>query len=371
MADLVVAFDPGSTLSRAFYTAKPFNLELLLMEPEVASVRKQSIEAYERNKIGKAAPENSAWVEYEGKYRAVGFLAKNRFHANPGLQELKFEKAIYKVLALVGSIAQNKSLPARFNLGLGVFLPWGEYQDRQRFQQLLAQALANFTFRGQKFSIVLETFDCMPEGGGLITRGRRPGFSLRQQTVVVVMVGYRNASALVLCRGEMTGADTNNLGFVRLIEQVKAQTSGQEDNELTKIICQAGCKVGLKDLAPLSRSSDPGLQKEEILHIRSVITEARAEYWEMLASWLRNIAPPVIDEVILAGGTTNYLKPELTAFFGHTQINWCEHLESRIKDIFASEVAAQSLDFRLTDVYGLFFYLQRRTTNQSEGLVSA
>lgn len=235
MADLVVAFDPGSTLSRAFYTAKPFNLELLLMEPEVASVRKQSIEAYERNKIGKAAPENSAWVEYEGKYRAVGFLAKNRFHANPGLQELKFEKAIYKVLALVGSIAQNKSLPARFNLGIGVFLPWGEYQDRQRFQQLLAQALANFTFRGQKFSIVLETFDCMPEGGGLITRGRRPGFSLRQQTVVVVMVGYRNASALVLCRGEMTGADTNNLGFVRLIEQVKAQTSGQEDNELTKI----------------------------------------------------------------------------------------------------------------------------------------
>lgn len=371
MADLVVAFDPGSTLSRAFYTARPFNLELLLMEPEVVSVPKQSIEAYERNKIGKAAPENSAWVEYKGKYRAVGFLAKNRFHADPGLRELKFEKAIYKVLAIVGSIAQNKSLPGRFSLALGVFLPWGEYQDRQRFGRLLTLALANFTFRGQKFSVELESFDCMPEGGGLISRGRRPGFSLRLSTVVVGMVGYRNASALVLCRGEMTGADTNELGFVRLVEQVKARTSGQETDKLTRAICQAGDKIQVSALTTLVRSSDPALRKEELATIRSAITEARAEYWEMLSSWLRNIIPSSIDEVILAGGTANYLKPELQAFFSNTDINWCEHLEARIQAVFASEVAAAGLDFRLTDVYGLFFYLQRRTENQAEGLVSA
>ena len=58
MADITVAFDPGSLMSKAMRTVKPFKPELLLMEPEIAKVSQQSLIDYEENKLGNASPEN-------------------------------------------------------------------------------------------------------------------------------------------------------------------------------------------------------------------------------------------------------------------------------------------------------------------------
>ena len=64
MADLAIAVDPGGSFLKCFSTISSFMPQLTLMEPEVALVPQQSIEVYERNKIGSAAPENSAWIEH-------------------------------------------------------------------------------------------------------------------------------------------------------------------------------------------------------------------------------------------------------------------------------------------------------------------
>jgi hypothetical protein len=42
-----------------------FNPELILMEPEVATVPRESLEIYEQILIGESNPEDSAWIEHE------------------------------------------------------------------------------------------------------------------------------------------------------------------------------------------------------------------------------------------------------------------------------------------------------------------
>lgn len=369
MADLLLAFDPGSSLSKALYTTYPFQLELMVMEPEVFRVDQESIELYEQNRIGQSSPENSAWIEWLGEYRAVGYLAKTRFHGTAGLKELKFGRALYKLLAIVGAIAQKKLLPSKFSMSLGLLLPWGEYQDRERFKRLASEALANFSFRGQRYAISLEGFDCMPEGAGLLLRGRQSNTSLRQESIAVIMIGYRNASALVWERGAMTCGNTSNLGFIRLIEKVQEFTSGQNPDALAAAIYQAGPKIKPKAFRHLVQTTDPRLQDEEIAQIVQAVKTFRAEHWQMLKSWQQEVVPAGITEVILGGGTATYYRPELNRFYPNAAIAWCEQLEKRVEAAFGGRAENHCLDYRLTDVYGYFFYLlsqQQQEKRQEE-----
>ncbi|MFN6486943.1 MULTISPECIES: hypothetical protein [unclassified Nostoc] len=49
-----------------------FDTEKILMEPEVATVPRESLEIYEQILIDESNPNNSAWIEYEQKCLAVG-----------------------------------------------------------------------------------------------------------------------------------------------------------------------------------------------------------------------------------------------------------------------------------------------------------
>jgi hypothetical protein len=167
MADLTIAADFGASLGRALYTTpsgcgKP---ELMLLDPQVVEVPAKSLENYEKYKIGQASPEDSAWVKLGEAHFAVGFLAKKNFHAVHCLESLKVDSAIPQALSIVGSIAQKKDLPSQFSASLGILLPWNEFRDREKFQSQMAEALADYTFRGQQLSVQLESFTALPEGG--------------------------------------------------------------------------------------------------------------------------------------------------------------------------------------------------------------
>lgn len=357
MADLTIAFDPGSSLSKVFYTLKSFNPELLLMEPEVAQVPQQSLEAYEESCIGSPEPENSAWVEYKGQYRAVGFLAQNRFYASLKLEEPKFELALYKTLAIVGAIAQKHSLANGASIRLGILLPFGEYSDRKLFCELVTEALALFRFRGSERSFSLSSFVCRPEGFGLISRGRKPGSSLKERTIAVVMIGYRNISVLVMNRGIISKGMTEDLGFNKLIEIVQRLVSGQKSMKLAAAICKAGSKISTKALAHLVRVGEPSLRDKELSQIKAAIATAREEYWITLSSWLLSHVPTDIDEMIFAGGTAYYLSRELNGLFPDVEKTWCDELEEQVNRHFLTKISQNGLSFRLTDNYGLFYYI--------------
>ncbi len=252
MADVTIAADFGASLGRAIYSTssgycKP---ELILLDPQVVVVPAKSIENYEKYKIGQANPEDSAWVKSGEAYFAVGFLAKKNFHAVHCLESLKVDSAIPQALSIVGSVAQKKDLPSEFSLSLGILLPWNEFRDREKFQSQISQALSEYTFRGQQFSVQLESLTALPEGGGIFARGRmpeKPGQKLRnpkELTIAVIMLGYRNSSILVIEKGELTRGATGDFGFAKMIQKVQTFTSGQKADVLVPVICQVRAQLG-------------------------------------------------------------------------------------------------------------------------------
>ena len=128
-------------------------------------------------------------------------------------------------------------------------------------------------------------------------------------------------------------------------------------------IAKAGVKFKETDLKHLSKKRDEKLKQRDTAKLIKAIKDARAEYYAILSNWFRNEIPSDVNEIIICGGTANYLKPELNALFSRqfpqAEVNWCQDLEKRAQSIFSEEIANHSLEYRLTDVYGYFCYLQR------------
>lgn len=356
MPDLTISFDPGASLSRVFFTLNSSKPELLLMEPYAALIPLQSLLAYEQDAIGTSTPEDSAWIEYKDQCWGVGYICQ-QFYADLKLEQPKFELAIYKTLAVVGAIAQKKSLPNAATIRLGILFPYGEYSDRKLFEQSITAALANFRFRGEQRSFQLESFVCRPEGFGLLSRGRKSTSNLGERKIAVVMIGYRNASILIMDRGVMTNGITEDLGFHKLVKTVQRLVAGQKSLSLTAAICDAGSKINPKALTPLVRVQDPSLQEIEVSQIRSAIVTARNEYWLLLSSYLRNHVPSDIGEIIFAGGTSHYFRTDLNKLFRRPEKICCDALEYLVEREILCSTTKAGLAFRLTDNYGFFSYL--------------
>jgi hypothetical protein len=371
MADVSLAFDPSSSMSKAIYTLKPFSVEWLAMEPTAIEVSKATLEQYEGNGLGKATPENQAWIEVEGRCYAVGHLAQSRFYAEAALGELKYERAAYKLVAMVGTIAAKKRLPPSFSLSLGVLLPYGEYPDRQAFETLVRKSLSDFSFQGRKYRVNLEQFNCLPEGGGLVMRGSTPGIDPQKRDLLVVMVGYRNASYLLMERGRLKRGETMPLGFVRLLEQVRENTSGLQLSEMAGPICDAGSRVREKALLPLVKSQGEEWRQQDLERIVAAVKQARQQYWMILSDWLRAQRFPKVDEIVLAGGTAYYYQRELEMEFPRRRCHWGDHLEEQVKNLLGEETWHSGWAYRLTDVYAYFFYLQYLLAGTASRLKSA
>ncbi|MFN6572025.1 ParM/StbA family protein [Dendronalium sp. ChiSLP03b] len=358
---LLLALDPGTSLTKMIYrilSSIPYKPELFCMEPELISVTKESIDLYESGKINSPSPENESWIELEQEYYAVGFLAQKHFEARIKLSELKYENAIPKVLAAVGAIALREGLGNNFKLGLALLLPYGEWEDRERLERGLTAALSNFCFRGQQFSICLECFECKPEGGGLmLTRSKKLGADFNLLHIAVLMFGFRDISVVLFERGLSSGR-TENLGLAWMLERIKNRTSGQNLQGLLLAIHQSGSTIKQKYFKSLARSRKAEFQADEITQIMEVSAMIRKEYCNKVADWLKSSVPSNVDLVIIGGGTAEYLSSELKALFSNAQISWAAELEEDVRQAFNLPPQKDALCIRMTDVYGLFRYLQ-------------
>lgn len=358
MARIALAFDPSASMSKGMYavteaainTAQP--PKWMVMEPEVVESTQAEIEAYEQQKIGQSQPENEAWLTLGKQHYAVGYLARSQFNGWERHRELKYELAVYKVLAMVGAIATQYHLSNQCRLDLGLLLPYGEYEDRSRFERLLREALLQFSFRGRPFWIELESLICLPEGGGLIVRGLTK--DPKQHSALVLMVGYRNVSYLRQERGQIVEGQTANLGFLQLLEKICQMTSGYTPVQLIEPVFQAGATVERKILKPLIRSRHPLAQKSELNELVAAVKAARKTHYNNLITWLESRRLPQVDEVVLSGGTAHYYRSELSEYFprGH----WAEYLEQDLQ----KRVLAEAYRYRLTDLYGFWFYLNHQ-----------
>ncbi len=370
MAQLTIAIDPSSSLTKAFYTVNGgYSPELIVMEPEVVPVNDHLIEQLQQTSFKASDPTDTAYIEVDGKQYAVGWMAKQRLLAMAKLSLLKFEEAIYKVLALVGAIATRKDLGTSFNCAIAILLPVGEYSDRVRLKGILQKALAHFKFRGESISVTLTAFNCLPEGAGLLLKGVDSRTSAQLERVAIIMVGYRNASFLLTQRGQMVRGVTTPYGMIRLVELVESGTSGLSAAQLIGPIYQAGASVKQTPLKSLVQTRTPQLRSAETKSLQQVVKAAREQYWELLSDWLSGLQIPSVDVLILAGGTASYYQTELEKMYSRHSISWGDRLEKQLRKNLGEQIERQQLQWRLTDIFG-YFYWVHSVLKQTESLAS-
>lgn len=368
MPDLILGFDPGSSLNKAIARVRgETTLQLVTTEPEIIAIPHDSFELFlsTRGTLGTPHPKDDAWLTLKPKAQQVqvtGFLAR-QFQASMRLDLLKYETALYKVLSTVGAIAQDQDLPHRFTLSLAMLLPWNEYQNRHALESQLQAALKDFTFRNVRYRASLERFDCLPEGAGVaMMRLAQNGIDwFQRQILVILMLGHRNSSILICDRGKLASGSTANLGFSHVVEVVVQRSAGQSGYDLTPFIYRAGANPKPDDecITGLLKSTIVQNQMQEAQHLVKAIVAARSMTWTKLQDWLNANLPRTATHLIVAGGDALYFKPELQQKFDSMQIDWCDDLHRRVQDLFKLDYRSHPIDrddlaFRLIDVFSLF-----------------
>jgi hypothetical protein len=212
----------------------------------------------------------------------------------------------------------------------------------------------------------LVIFPGLPVGAGVLLRGMDRNESPQTKTVLAIMLGYRNASYLLMERGKITKGETKDFGFIRVTEKVAETLSGVNPYEIIVPIVRAGSKFKEKELEVLVGRNEPASKDKEskVKEMVGVLQAAREQHWLMLRDWLSSRSFPILNEVIFTGGTAPYYKKELESMFAEFKVNWVSVLEEQIKGKVGEQTWEKELKHRLTDVYGYFFWMQSNFRNR-------
>lgn len=422
MPKIYVCVDPGGSQTKVIYQLpKQEKPQYLLMPPELEEIKYQSLLRYlsKQPNFANPAPIKEAYLSVADQIFAVGEFA-SEFYPEDRIQEIKYENALYKVLAVVGIIQESNQIKSsKIQLYLSILLPWNEYEDRGKFKEKIEQYLSKFTFRKKEYSIELKKFICRPEGGGLIALHNSADKTWQQDKKIgFLMLGHRNISALNFDRGKLSG-DSPLIGLSQFFDEVIERTSmlnreriasavftaidnhwkeqkysySYEDRYNTRSSAEGTTLPNWsksESIEKLTNARDLDLKAQEITKISSAIKVAEEEYWSRISKFLARIFPDTLDAVIISGGASKLLKPRLEKHFNNkyssyresgydgyyvrkdlTRIDYSRPLVPIIWGVervpkfdtildFKEVDKSQSISSRLIDAYGLFQILQSK-----------
>lgn len=351
---LQIGFDPGASLSKIVYSVNRGQAKILSMEPDVLSLPANSVD----HLLLTARPEDQAWIKLSRQAERIyvcGFLAKEFSVIEQHIKLLKYEHAIYKFLAAVGTVIVRERLK-NVQVETVFLLPYGEISSRDWLQQKISKSLKRYYFQDKLISSQLASYQGVCEGSGMAYHLiKKYGINwFNSNRIVILIFGYRNISCLTFNRGsiETQCSATGNFGFVNLIDRIIARTPGQNRYRLTEAVYALGTNVQSKqtELRLLIRSTQPENIKAEAEMLANAIEISRNEYWQVIREWLNLIVPETLDYLIISGGTGVYLKNELDQHFEWAEPEWFNSKSGELK------YADPSLQFRFADVMALFEY---------------
>ena len=351
--DVVIALDFGGSLTKIIYQSAEGPPQVLTMFPEVAvTTASPSSSSWTEGILGlESPPESRAWVELESQRWAVGATAR-QLYAPAGLKGVKWERAIIKTLAALWVIQQRLGLRSGFKAALTCVLPPGEYEDRHRFEECLRAALAGFETPTGTLKVTLGQsgqthFACFPECAGVTSLYSQQSPSVG--TIAFLMLGYRNASLFLSRNGAFGSGVTSDLGFVRCIEAVQAQTSGLQAEVLVKAIAEAHQTKNAYPYVGIVPYQDEAERVKEARRLVNVVDAAKESYSQMLSSWLNEVLPlPEQPTLAFYGGTTDLMKFHLDKY----QPKLPHHYNVGAK--LPESLEQSGLGHRLLDIYGVF-----------------
>jgi len=361
---LIIALDFGGSGVKGIYQQlDQTTSHTLFIEPQIFPADLESLQEKTRGNLHNSDPENLSWIGIDSDYRAVGYLARERYLSTSALVQKKYLGAVYRALAAIWVVKQKLNLSNNFLISLAVLLPPGELEDAQRLFKLISKACSTgFETPTGTLKVKLVNFKCLPEGGGVaLLHSLKKGSLIKQKTTAIVMIGYRNASLLINYRGMLDSGRTTNLGMVRLVELVQQKTSGLTMEALLKTISEGGSTFTPSKFYSLTDSwANAQSRQAEVDKIIEAIKRSRAEYLRALKEWLAEVLPDSVDEIVFCGGTADYLKSDLNGYFISTLLEW--HGDFALQPTWEH----QWLGNRLADVYGVFAFLSSFIASQPQ-----
>ncbi|MEI2578005.1 ParM/StbA family protein [Scytonema sp. PRP1] len=343
---IVITIDMGASKTKAIVQEYPEGKPVvLLLDSEVADVAKASVESVE----AEGNPSSRAWVGIGGEYCALGELARRRFGGISQLKELKYELAVPKICGAIWLAKEKLNFDNDVAAYLSILLPPGEVQDSEQLQVRLKDAFRGFDTPAGKMRVKMLRYDAASEGSGVFFHRRRV-LDENMPASMYVMLGYRNASIFTVQGGIPSAGITSNFGMSWLVNNFTSKVSGlSPDNpNIVEVLVEAGVSCDPQVLQKLSRKR----KREEVQIDGELMSKAlllaRDEYWRVIVRWLRSKMDEDIEELVFCGGTADYIRPEIDAYFQKEGINVSWHA-----DIFIPDEISSGMGNRMVDVYAL------------------
>ncbi|WP_373545534.1 ParM/StbA family protein [Chamaesiphon sp.] len=162
------------------------------------------------------------WLKSGKNYYAVGSLAK-RYGAQQLIKPPKFTTATAKIFAAIGMAIQTLEIPLEFTLELSLLLPPAELGDAPIIMKNVKSSVKNLEFPSGKAKIELKGFLIYPEGYGFLNA---QDLELKEyDSIVTIMMGYRNISMFDTNRGKPDRPYTELIGFHDYLFDISSETS--------------------------------------------------------------------------------------------------------------------------------------------------
>ncbi|MBD6621246.1 hypothetical protein FNW02_37545 [Komarekiella sp. 'clone 1'] len=248
-------------------------------------------------------------------------MAKSIFAGTSAIRDLKYRYALPKLAALIWLACCHFKLQ-QADIFLHLLLPSGESKDGDRLGKQLSAALKQgITTPTGRLKLRQRNFYVSNEGSGILSyRCHTLGDAHCHQSIAMLMLGYRNASFTLIERGNQSKAESTDLGMNWLVERFVNHTAvglSKDDSRLTSalVLAAAGEFDALRSLSRKTKSNEV---ESDLTNFQASLDLVRREYCRALLRWIRNIA--VFDEVLICGGTGEFVHKELTEYFTQEQI---------------------------------------------------
>jgi hypothetical protein len=177
---------------------------------------------------------------------------------------------------------------------------------------------------------------------------------IKEKVTAIVMLGHRNTSLMVCHRGRVSNFVSSDLGFIQLVRKVMDNVAGQDETKLSKAIALAGVNIDPRPLEKVLRHSDASLRKQELDQLIKAIDSGRSDYMVLISNWLAKSLTTGVEEIVLCGGTADYLEELRWQWNQSYQIYWHSDLK------LPSPLDGMGLGNRMLDVWGLWQWHSER-----------
>lgn len=356
--DLVVSVDLGGSLTKVVAATATGERCLLALASEVSEIPQAILKDVQSGFWGDPNPETLNWVGVkEGASYALGVFARKQFKSQLNLSISKTELAVPKILSLLWVLQQKFALGRTFYARLGVLLPAGECSDIdiEELQDLLIPALKSFDTPTGKMTVKLFGKPIVkPEGGGVFLHYKQKSEPVKQQSLGILGIGYRNANLLICNHGTIGQSDrvTSDLGFYSVIQRCKDLVGSTVDEvELAIIVARAGYSCNSIMIERYLQKIGKARRLEPFIE---AIEKSKTAYWSQLLSWFKLVGANRLDNLVLYGGTAEYFKEPLSQYFKQkVELSWHSGVIVP-KELLENAVAESSqtgLEFRFIDCW--------------------